>query len=153
MLRDGIALAPAGAYADFRTVAFGVLRGLLAEVEVLGRDPEAAAEHVLKGFGELDVHRDAPEGVHRLADASVRIATLANSAAEIAEKLLERAGLADLVERFLSVDEVRRWKPARASPTCMRRASWASVRRSARRSPYIPGTSTEPSAPACRRAG
>lgn len=40
------------------------------------------------------------------------MATLTNGAAEVGRKLLERAGLADLVERFLSVDEVRRWKPA-----------------------------------------
>jgi 2-haloacid dehalogenase len=40
------------------------------------------------------------------------MATLSNGAAELAEKLLERAGLSELVERRLSVDEVRRWKPA-----------------------------------------
>jgi 2-haloacid dehalogenase len=111
-LRDGIALAAAGAYAEFRTVGFGVLRGLLAGLETLGRDPEEAAEHVLAGFAELDVHPDVPEGVRRLADAGVRMATLTNGAAEVAERLLKRAGLAVLVERFLSVDEVRRWKPA-----------------------------------------
>jgi len=53
-----------------------------------------------------------PDGIRRLADAGVRMATLTNGAAEVAEDLLERTRLADLVERFLSVDEVRRWKPA-----------------------------------------
>jgi len=46
------------------------------------------------------------------ADAGVRMATLTNGSAEVAEKLLERAGLADLVDRRLSVEAVRRWKPA-----------------------------------------
>jgi 2-haloacid dehalogenase len=111
-LRDGFALTAAGAYADFRTVALGVLRGLLTEVEALRRDPGDAAEHIVAGFGELDVHRDVPEGVRRFAQAGVRMATLSNGAAEVAEKLLERAGLDDQVEGRLSVEEVRRWKPA-----------------------------------------
>lgn len=42
----------------------------------------------------------------------LRMATLSNGAAEVAATLLERAGLAELVERRLSVDEVQRWKPA-----------------------------------------
>jgi 2-haloacid dehalogenase len=112
-LRDGFALTAAGAYADFRAVALGVLRGLFSEVETLQRDPDDAAEHVLAGFAELDVHPDVAEAMHRLADAGVRMATLTNGAADVAGKLLERAGLADLVERRISVDEVRRWKPAR----------------------------------------
>ena len=111
-LRDGFALTVAGGYADFRTVALGVLRGLLMQVETLRHDADAAAEHVLAGFGELDVHADVAEGMHKLADAGVRMATLTNGAAEIAEKLLERAGLANLVEARLSVEAVKRWKPA-----------------------------------------
>lgn len=112
-LRDGFALAAAGAYADFRTVGLGVLRGRLAQVETLQGDPGDAAEHVLAGFGELDVHPDVPDGMRRLADAGVRMATLTNGGADLAAKLLERADLAHFVERRLSVDEVRRWKPAR----------------------------------------
>lgn len=112
-LRDGIALAAAGGYADFRTVAREVLQGLLARVEGLRDSPDQAAEGVLAGVGELDVHPDVPDGMRRLAAAGVRMATLTNGAADVAATLLQRAGLADLVERFLSVDEVQRWKPAR----------------------------------------
>jgi 2-haloacid dehalogenase len=111
-LRDGFALATAGAYADFRTIALGVLRGRLAEVETLQSDPGEAAEYIVDGFGELDVHADVGEGVRRLADKGVRMATLTNGAAEVAAKLLERAGLAALFERRLSVHDVQRWKPA-----------------------------------------
>jgi 2-haloacid dehalogenase len=116
-LRDGFALTAAGAHSDFRTVALGVLRGQLARVEALRREPGDAAEHIVAGFGELDVHPDVPEGVRRFADAGVRMATLTNGAAEVAEKPLERAGLDDLVERRLSVGEVRRWKLA-PEPYC-----------------------------------
>lgn len=111
-LRDGFALAAAGAYADFHSVAAAVLRGQLAQVEALRKPTEDAVEYVLDGFAELDVHPDVAEGMRRLAQADVRMVTLSNGAAEIAAMLLERAALADLVERCLSVDEVRRWKPA-----------------------------------------
>lgn len=111
-LRDGFALAAAGSYADFRTVALGVLHGRLAQVGTLRRDPGEAAEHIVAGLGGLDLHPDVEEGMRKLADAGVRMATLTNGAGEVAEKLLDRAGVAGLVERGLSVDEVRRWKPA-----------------------------------------
>jgi 2-haloacid dehalogenase len=111
-LRDGIALTAAGGYADFRTVALGVLRGQLTQVEALQEDPGDAAEHIVAGFGELDVHPDVPDGIRTLATAGIRIATLTNGAAAVVKKLLERAGLSELVERRLSVDAVRRWKPA-----------------------------------------
>src|ERR687888_558968 len=109
-LRDGFALTAAGAYADFRTIAVSVLRDRQAQVETLTRDPGQAAEHVVAGFGELDVHPDVEEGVRKLANAGVRMGTLANGGAELAAKLLKRAGLAHLFERRLSVDDVRRWK-------------------------------------------
>ncbi len=111
-LRDGFALTAAGAYAGFRSVAAAVLGGQLAQVEALRRPAEDAVEYVLDGFAELDVHPDVAEGMRRLAQAGVLMVTLSNGAAEVATTLLERAALADLVERFLSVDEVQRWKPA-----------------------------------------
>lgn len=111
-LRDGFALTASGGYADFRTVAIGVLTGLLDQIDTLRNDPGEAAEHIVSGFGELDVHPDIEEGVRKLADAGVRMATLTNGSAEVAEKLLERARLANLVEARLSVEVVRRWKPA-----------------------------------------
>lgn len=111
-LRDGFALTAAGGYADFRTVALAVLRGRLARVEALRQEPADAAEYIVEGFAELGIHPDVEEGMRKLSDAGVRMATLSNGSTEVAEKLLERARLADLVERLLSVDEVKRWKPA-----------------------------------------
>jgi 2-haloacid dehalogenase len=43
----------------------------------------------------------------------IRIATLTNGGAEATRSLLERAGVAGLVERTVSVEEVRHWKPRR----------------------------------------
>jgi 2-haloacid dehalogenase len=111
-LRDGIAVTAAGDYAEFQRVADAVLRGLLAGEPGLSAPPEEAAEHILAGFNALPVHPDVPPGIRALHDAGVRIATLTNGAAGIATGLLERAGLDSMVERNLTVGEVRRWKPA-----------------------------------------
>ena len=43
----------------------------------------------------------------------MRIAALSNGAAETTQALLQRAGLSSLVERVISVAEVRQWKPRR----------------------------------------
>ena len=111
-LRDGIALAASGSYADFREVARAALMTELAAVHELQKPVDEAAEHVLDGFGALHVHPDVPEGLRLLRELEVRIATLTNGSASIARGLLERAGLDELVERHLDVTEVNRWKPA-----------------------------------------
>jgi 2-haloacid dehalogenase len=103
-LRDGIALAASGSYADFRDVGRANLLQLLGTPE--------AAEHVLEGFATLPVHPDVPEGFRVLRGAGVRIATLTNGSVAIVRGLLERAGLEALVEGNFDVSAVRRWKPA-----------------------------------------
>ena len=111
-LRDGISLAAAGAYADFRDAARGALRWHLSGVAQLHRPVDEAAEHVLEGIAELSPHPDVAPGLRRLHEHGIRVATLTNSSAATVAGLLDRAGLAELVERNLSVSEVGRWKPA-----------------------------------------
>jgi 2-haloacid dehalogenase len=88
------------------------LHALLARVRGLDRPLEEAAEHVLAGIDRLPVHRDVEPGLRRLREAGLRVATLTNSSTAATETLLERAGVADLVERYLDVSEAGRWKPA-----------------------------------------
>jgi 2-haloacid dehalogenase len=111
-LRDGIALAASADYADFQDVARAALRRLLAGPRV-----EEAADHILAGMATLTVHPDVPEGIRRLRQEGVRVATLTNGSASIAKGLLERAGLDDLVERNLEAAAAGRWKPA-PEPYC-----------------------------------
>lgn len=106
LLRDGFAITAAGGYRPFSEVAAASLTGLLA-------DPRAdAVEAVLGGFKDLDAHPDAEPAMRRLHEAGVRVLTLTNGSAETTETLLERNGLARFVERSISVDEVKAWKPA-----------------------------------------
>ena len=110
-LRDGFALAASGASRPFPDVASAVLSGMLNHVDDLAVPVEDAVRGVLDGIQALDVHQDVPEGLRTLADAGVRIVTLTNGSLAQSAQLLERAGVADLVERRLSVDDAGRWKP------------------------------------------
>ncbi len=105
VLRDGFALTCLGQSAEFADVARSVLRDVVPGVD------DDGIEHVLEGFGALGVHADVPDGLRALHDAGIRLVTLSNGATWVAEGLLERAGLRDLVEHVLSVDDVGIWKP------------------------------------------
>jgi 2-haloacid dehalogenase len=111
-LRDGIALASAGAFAQFRDVGRGVLRRLLPQSPELLVPPAEAAEQILDGIGALPLHPDVGPGMRRLREAGIRLATLTNGGPATAAELLRGGGVEDLVERNLSVGEVGRWKPA-----------------------------------------
>lgn len=110
-LRDGFALAASGGARPFPEVGSAVLTGLLSHEAGVTMPTAAAVQDILHGITALDVHPDVPAGLRVLAEAGVRIVTLTNGSLQQAEQLLERAGVADLVERRLSVDDAGRWKP------------------------------------------
>ena len=114
VLRDGFALTAAGGQEGFAVIAQAVLRTLLAG-KPLDRDLDAAVDHVMQGFMALPVHPDVPDGVRALADAGLRQVTLSNGSGAVAEGLLGRAGLRDLFEAVLTVEDAPAWKPARAA--------------------------------------
>jgi 2-haloacid dehalogenase len=109
-LRDAFALEAAGIYRPFRDVAAGTLEVMLTEhrrpatVEVI--------DSVLQGFLELPPHPDVRPAFEQLREAGVRVATLTNGSAQVTARLLQRAGLDPFVERTISIDEVRHWKPS-----------------------------------------
>jgi 2-haloacid dehalogenase len=111
-LRDGFAITAAGGYADFSAIAVATLSGLLAGAEGLRGSPDDVADTIVASMAELDLHPDVAPGLRALHAAGVRIVTLSNGSSHVAESLLERAGLRDLVERCLSVSDAGRWKPA-----------------------------------------
>ena len=111
VLRDGFALAATGTLRPFPVVAEGVLRVLLAG-QPLDRPLDGAVEHVLAGMSALAVHDDVPQGVRLLRDAGFRLVTLSNGAADVAGRLLARAGLRDAFELLLSVEDAGLWKPS-----------------------------------------
>jgi 2-haloacid dehalogenase len=111
-LRDGFALTAAGAYADFGQVAHAALKSILSREPGLRHDPDDAAQFILAGIRELSLHPDVRPGIERLHAHAIRLVALTNGPAGNAQRLLERGGIAPSVEDCLSVEGVRRWKPA-----------------------------------------
>jgi 2-haloacid dehalogenase len=73
---------------------------------------EDAVAHIMAGFSGLVVHPDVPSGVRSLAELGIRLVTLSNGSASIAESLLADAGLDHAFESVLSVEQAGIWKPA-----------------------------------------
>ena len=114
LLRDGFALTITGTKPSFREVGAEHLRVLAHQLE-LDRDLEDAVDHVMDAFMSLEVHPDVPDGIRRLHALGIRLVTLSNGSPVVAERLLTGAGVRDLVEAVMSVDEGSAWKPAAAA--------------------------------------
>lgn len=110
VLRDGFALTAVDASEPFARVAAEALRVNLHGLS-LDRGAEEAVEHIMAGFAGLGLHADVPEGVLALRGLGLRLVTLSNGAASVAEGLLERAGIREHFELLLSVEDAGRWKP------------------------------------------
>jgi len=113
LLRDAFALTAAGTSERFAVIADGMLRTLLAGVE-LDRDVDDAVQHVMSGFRARRAPR-RPGGAALMRAAGARLVTLTNGGASVAEGLLTRAGVGDQFEALLSVEDPGLWKPAPGS--------------------------------------
>ncbi|MBB1056618.1 haloacid dehalogenase type II [Dietzia sp. B19] len=111
LLRDGFALTVVSASDSFAHLAEESLR-ISLHGHPLSRDPDDAVQHIMGGFTVLPVHSDVPGGVHALTDLGIRLVTLSNGSAAIAEGLLDRAAIREDFEALLSVEDAGAWKPA-----------------------------------------
>jgi 2-haloacid dehalogenase len=114
LLRDGFARTAAGESERFAVLAESGLQVVLHGLE-LDRPLNAAVAHILDGFAALSVHPDVPDGVRALKARGLRLVTMSNGAAAVAEKLLDAAGLRGEFEHVLSVEDAGVWKPAPGS--------------------------------------
>ncbi len=109
LLRDAFALVASDSYRPFGVIATSALRSTTRPA--LG---DEAIHTILAGFAELDPHPDVEPAVRLAREAGVRMVTLTNGSIQNTAALLRRAGIDDDIEQVLSVDDVRRWKPAPA---------------------------------------
>ncbi len=111
LLRDGFALTASGDIASFATLGAEALRVRL-HGQSLRRPLEEAVGHVMEGFSELAVHPDVVEGIRALGELGIRLVTLSNGSAAVADTLLQRAGVREEFESLLTVEDAGIWKPA-----------------------------------------
>lgn len=116
VLRDGFSLTAVGVNESFATIAAEGLRVVL-DGQTLDRSIEDAIAHVMDGFAGLPVHPDVPDGIRALDAAGLRLVTLSNGSASVAQALLDRAGAREYFEALLSVEDAPLWKPAAAAYT------------------------------------
>jgi 2-haloacid dehalogenase len=105
-LATGFAAAAVGSWCSFRA-AFEA-----ATAQVTGL-PAADCSTVADAFLELSPHPDVEPALRRLTEAGVRAVTLTHGSPGVAEAGLSRGGLTPLVERTLSAESIRAWKPNR----------------------------------------
>jgi len=113
LLRDGFVLTITGENPAFADLAAASLRTTLHGLPGAGaHDMEAAVRHVMSGFMDLPLHPDVVPGVRALAGLGIRLVTLSNGSAAVAEGLFERNGISDAFDHVLSVEDAPAWKPA-----------------------------------------
>jgi 2-haloacid dehalogenase len=105
-LVTGFAAAVTGTWCSFRD-AFETSLAQLSDLSPAERSAVANA------FLELAPHPDVEPALRRLTEGGVRAVTLSHGSPGVAEAGLARGGVTPLVERTLSSESIRAWKPSR----------------------------------------
>jgi 2-haloacid dehalogenase len=105
-LLTGFGAAAVGGWCRFRD-AFDAALAQTTEL------PAGERGQVADAFAELSPHPDVEPALRLLAEAGVRAVTLSHGSPGVAEAGLERGGVAPLVERTLTSESIRAWKPNR----------------------------------------
>ena len=84
-----------------------------AAADTLGIDiPSEDESAILEGLKNLPPFPDVSSGLDALQRAGFRLVALSNGTRASTEQLLQKAGLADYFESVLSVETIKRFKPA-----------------------------------------
>jgi 2-haloacid dehalogenase len=110
MLHGSLLANHLGAYRPFGEIGAEALVTMARRrgIEVSRADADA----VVEGMRRLPAHPEVPAALDRLREAGFRAVALTNGSADVASDQMANAGIADRFERIMSVDSVRRFKPA-----------------------------------------
>lgn len=97
-------------YADFRKVTHDALEYTLAAFRLEARAD--VIRETVNGFVRLPLHPEAADALRLLKVSGERLAILSNGTAEMLAEGLAAAGIDDLFDHVISVDEVGRFKTA-----------------------------------------
>jgi 2-haloacid dehalogenase len=100
--------AAQGRHADFARVTADALDFTLAQ---FGIEDRALAERLLRLYRRLACYPEVPDCLRRLRRAGIRTAILSNGTPDMLAELVQGAGLDDLFDDILSVEEVGVFKP------------------------------------------
>ncbi|WP_084800156.1 haloacid dehalogenase type II [Bradyrhizobium sp. Ai1a-2] len=105
------AITLSGPYTTFFTLGQGILK-MLGEIHNVPIQ-HADVEELRTGMLTMPAHPDVPPGLKQLKEAGFRLVTLTNSPPPDARaNPLKHAGIDGWFEKSLSIDRVRRFKPA-----------------------------------------
>jgi 2-haloacid dehalogenase len=108
-LHASVSLDVADVFVPFREVAIATLEVMAAESGL--PSSKSMAEKIVQGLSELPAHPDVRPAFQGLLDAGIRIMALTNGNAQTTQHLLKQAALEGFVERIVSIEEIRHWKP------------------------------------------
>jgi 2-haloacid dehalogenase len=107
LLQTSVAATLTGQFIPFREAAEANLKQVLAAAD----KPEQLAGRLLEALQELQPWPDAEDCLRKLRAQDHLLCALTNSGAEATNALLRKAGLQDVFQMVVSVEEVRKWKP------------------------------------------
>lgn len=110
LLQTSLVLTIVDHYQDFAVIG-GAALAMVASRRSVSLTPDQK-QFILQGMRTLPAHDDVVPALTQLRDAGFRLATLTNSPPHVVEAQLEHARLTHFFEQQLSVDAVRRYKPA-----------------------------------------
>ncbi len=110
MLHGSLVANHVGEYRSFAMIGVEALLMVASKrgVDLSGED----AADIVSGMRRLPPHSDVVEGLTILRDAGLRMITLTNGSTDAVVDQIVNAGLSEFFDLTLSVDEVRRFKPA-----------------------------------------
>jgi 2-haloacid dehalogenase len=95
-------------YADFWQVTG---EGLDYALDTLGIDDPALRDRLMQLYLELDCYPEVPDMLRQLKAAGLKTAVLSNGSPEMLQSAVDNAGLGDLLDAVLSVDDLGIYKP------------------------------------------
>jgi len=110
MLQNAFVATITGPYRDFGQLGAAALDMVAARRSVTITQEEKNA--ILGEMRRLPPHPETQDALARLRQAGLRLVTLTNSTAQVAEAQMANAGLSGSFERIFSADAVQRLKPA-----------------------------------------
>lgn len=110
MLHHSLVDTTTGRYHDFGTIGVAALQ-MVAESNGIKLSKEQAQAAIIPAFGKLPPHPDVLAGLQALKKQGFTLVTFTNSTDAGVTKQLENAGLTPVIDRRVSIEPIKIYKP------------------------------------------